>query len=434
MFTFFQSTVDKGFIRNRVVPMVMIYRAKKIPCFDHHFQRNEDTFVRQANFISRLASMSLLTVLLVLAVVSIAEALLIQQAASAVDSSTAKNSLYRQALYEIALEVSVQYEYALRPSSLLQEEHLADANALIALLQQIQQDGNPVDRNFAGQVLTEQSAYLIAAGQYFAAVDAHDLSQARTVHYQKIDPVFDRIQQQMQSRARAAQAQAAHDQIQFAQIQHMTFLITPIMFAIGLIFTLITERITRHYRKKIDQIMQTEMQRLEYLASSDPLTGLGNYHAFQKRLSQALEEAQRGEDVLVLVFLDIDGFRVFNDEQGHQHGDDVLCTIATMLREANLSHDLFRLGSDDFALIVAQAVLKDTALSLERFREDVERRSLGVTVSIGVTHTLSGDLDRETLHAQVSAALQEAKRRGRNRILSFEVIEGSVSFISSTKI
>jgi hypothetical protein len=100
----------------------------------------------------------------------------------------------------------------------------------------------------------------------------------------------------------------------------------------------------------------------------------------------------------MLALLDLDEFKVLNDAQGHQRGDEVLLTFADLLREARLSAAAFRLGGDDFALILSEAVLTDATLALERFREDVERSSLGITLSIGMAETTSEEFDRELLH------------------------------------
>ena len=153
-----------------------------------------------------------------------------------------------------------------------------------------------------------------------------------------------------------------------------------------------------------------------------------------RSISRALAEDRRTGKRLMLALLDLDEFKVLNDAQGHQSGDEVLRAFADLLREARLSAATFRLSGDDFALILSQASLIDATLALQRFREDVERSSLGITLSIGMAETTSEEFDRELLHAQATAALREAKRRGRNRLLTFEEIESSVSLVSSAKI
>lgn len=390
--------------------------------------------MRHTHIIGRLAHLSLFVVLFVLAGFSIWAAALNRQATNAAESSTAISNLFRQVNSTLSTEIALQYEYALEPSATVKNEHLATANTLIALLQRLQQDGDSGDARLAGQALAEQTRYLLIAGQFFAAVDAHDLTRARMIVSRDIDPVFDQIQQQMRTEADKEKALANNDMGRLAQVQHMIFITTPIVFAFGLLFMGVSGWIIRTYRRKLDETVQAEIARLARLALTDPLTGLGNHHAYQESLSQALEKARCDESVLVLALLDIDDLKVFNDERGHQCGDEVLLTFATLLREAHLSESLFRLSGDDFALIMPQTVLTVATIVLERFREDVERHPLGVTVSIGMAITTSDQLTRELLHAHASAALQEAKRRGRNRVLTFEEVKGNVSIVSTTKI
>jgi len=390
--------------------------------------------MKRTHIVGRLANLSLFVVLLALAGFSIWAAALNQQATSEAAAATSISNLFWQINSTISAEVSLQYEYVLEPSTSVKNEHLKAANTLIALLQRLQQDGDPEDARLAGQTLAEQTRYLRTTGQFFAAVNAHNLTRARTIHYQEIDPVFDQIRQQMRTEADKEKALAADSMKRLAQVQRITFITTPIVFAIGLLFMGISVWITRTYRQRLDEAVQAEMARLERLALTDPLTGLGNHHAYQEHLSQALEKAQRDESMLVLALLDIDDLKVFNDERGHQCGDEVLFAFATLLREAHLSDSLFRLGGDDFALIMPQTVLVDAALALERFREDVARHPLGATVSIGMAIIAADQLNSEVLHAQATAALREAKRRGRNRVLTFEEVKGNVTIVSSTKI
>ncbi len=103
-------------------------------------------------------------------------------------------------------------------------------------------------------------------------------------------------------------------------------------------------------------------------------------------------QAQHGGEALILALLDIDEFKVINDEQGHQRGDEILCTVATMLREAKLFDALlFRLGADDFAVIMPRAPLAEATFPLERLCEDVRHRLFAVTMSIGMACTGADD-------------------------------------------
>jgi diguanylate cyclase (GGDEF)-like protein len=135
----------------------------------------------------------------------------------------------------------------------------------------------------------------------------------------------------------------------------------------------------------------------------------------------------------VIALIDIDEFKVINDEGGYQCGDEVLMALATMLHNAKISGALFRLSGDDFAMIVPHTSLAEATFAFERLCEDIQQNPLGVSVSIGITNTASSQLSSELLHTQATAALREAKRRGRNRVLTFAAIEGSVRLLSPAK-
>jgi diguanylate cyclase (GGDEF)-like protein len=386
--------------------------------------------MKWTDHLSRLATVILFLVLLVLTGFSIWIARLNQQASDA----TQESSLFRQINYAFSAEESAEFEYVLQPSLALQKEHLADANTLLGLLHQLQQDSDPDARTLAEQLLREETRYLVLSGQFFAAVDAHDLPRARMIHYQNIDPIFDHIQQQIQQEADQTQALEVAASAQLSQLLQLTFIVTPALFALGLVGMTAFWWIHRSYRRKVNEVVLAEKTHREQLVFTDSLTDLGNHHAYQEHLSRALAQDRHSGKRLLLALLDLDEFKLFNEAQGHQRGDAVLRAVADLLREAGLSATAFRLSGDDFALILPQAQLPDATLALERFREDVERSSLGITLSIGMAETMSEEFNRELLHAQASAALQEAKRRGRNRLLTFEEVESRVSLVSSAKI
>lgn len=134
-------------------------------------------------------------------------------------------------------------------------------------------------------------------------------------------------------------------------------------------------------------------RRLDELAHSDPLTGLANRRVLESTLEQALA---RSEQVLV-VSMDLDGFKALNDEAGHHAGDQALIEIAGRLRHVVRPTDLVaRLGGDEFVLVchgIADSAVDDLVM---RIRATVaeplgERRDRHLFVSVGTTRTNTGD-------------------------------------------
>lgn len=175
--------------------------------------------------------------------------------------------------------------------------------------------------------------------------------------------------------------------------------------------------------------LRTMNGRLASLARTDGLTGLANRRTFDVQFSQDWVRA-RGEGApLTLVMLDVDYFKAFNDARGHLSGDEALRGVARMLSAAaaGTSHLVARYGGEEFIVLMSGA---DLAAGLA-FAEDV-RRLLGevaiahpasprrrLTASFGVASTIPTlDGSPDTLVAAADAALYEAKRSGRDRVVA----------------
>ena len=161
---------------------------------------------------------------------------------------------------------------------------------------------------------------------------------------------------------------------------------------------------------------------LSIMAYHDTLTGLPNRALLQDRLRQALIEAERHEQLVALMFLDLDRFKNINDTLGHDKGDLLLKAIAQRLREAVRAGDtVSRPGGDEFIIVLAGIDHVDSASRvaqkiMESFSRPfaVENRELFVSCSIGITLYPFDDRDMETLFRNADAAMYHAKDEGRN--------------------
>ena len=168
-------------------------------------------------------------------------------------------------------------------------------------------------------------------------------------------------------------------------------------------------------------LVQRELlERLEHLSMSDALTGLGNRRAFDEALEAEMARARRAKGSMGLVILDVDHFKQFNDQHGHQAGDDALVTVARVLAEEARAEDrACRIGGEEFALLLPGADDATAAAVAERVRRAVEENTApaaGVTVSLGVAAS-RGDDPRGLLET-ADARLYVAKAAGRNRVIS----------------
>lgn len=167
-------------------------------------------------------------------------------------------------------------------------------------------------------------------------------------------------------------------------------------------------------------------------ATRDGLTELGNHRAFQDELGRAVGLARRSGEPLALVSLDLDGFKRTNDTHGHSHGDDVLRRVATVLSRGRVGDRAFRVGGDEFSVLLPQTNADDAGAYAERLRLGLQ--DAGVAVSIGYSELRAGQDEPETLRQEADAALYEAKRGGGKAAVSFEQINGRVVLASPAKL
>jgi len=164
--------------------------------------------------------------------------------------------------------------------------------------------------------------------------------------------------------------------------------------------------------------------RFERLAYSDSLTSLPNRFALMAKLDEALAESDRVGGRTAVFFLDVDGFKSFNDTVGHRGGDSVLAEIAARLRSTLRREEYVgRLGGDEFAVIVPQfADAAELAKIAQRIAEELtfpfayDAYRFSLSASIGVAVYPDDARDRETLLAMADDAMYSAKAGGGSHV------------------
>lgn len=160
-------------------------------------------------------------------------------------------------------------------------------------------------------------------------------------------------------------------------------------------------------------------------ANCDYLTGLGNRRAFHERLETEVERAHRHGRTLSILVLDVDHLKQFNDAGGHIAGDDVLDRIGRLLRKGSRREDgVYRIGGDEFALMLPETGPDEASVVAERIRRDIERSGLSgasardLTISVGISSFPEHGITADELFERADTALYEVKRAGRNAISS----------------
>ncbi|MBR1424702.1 GGDEF domain-containing protein [bacterium] len=163
--------------------------------------------------------------------------------------------------------------------------------------------------------------------------------------------------------------------------------------------------------------------RTKYLSLTDALTRLPNRRCFDGALDKEFSRAKRYKNKLTLAMFDVDFFKRINDTYGHQCGDFVLREIANAaLQTFRKSDTVFRIGGEEFAVLLTETDIDQSIIPLERFRKTIDTLDLeyndqiiSLTVSIGACQ-LSDDIDSEEKFVeQADKCLYEAKNSGRNK-------------------
>ncbi len=175
------------------------------------------------------------------------------------------------------------------------------------------------------------------------------------------------------------------------------------------------------YRLGIEEELRESHGHFRHLAHHDPLTGLPNRTLFFDRFEHALANAARYRTGLALLFIDLDHFKPINDTHGHEAGDRILTTAATILQSITRESDTAaRIAGDEFAVLVEHAEESAIAVLANRLAEEfAASRDLGfgevsISASIGISLYPRDGADMATLMHRADLAMYRAKasRRG----------------------
>jgi diguanylate cyclase (GGDEF)-like protein len=171
-------------------------------------------------------------------------------------------------------------------------------------------------------------------------------------------------------------------------------------------------------------------------AITDALTGSLNRAALDARIPQLAQQAPTSGAPITLMVVDIDHFKAVNDVHGHDVGDAVLSEVSYRIRSSLRAFDsMYRIGGEEFVVIVTDTTAADAAVIAERARRTVEKQQasgVAVTVSIGVSTASSTDpFNYDEVFAQADERLYRAKLTGRNRVVDAEPVPGELTLLAA---
>jgi diguanylate cyclase (GGDEF)-like protein len=179
--------------------------------------------------------------------------------------------------------------------------------------------------------------------------------------------------------------------------------------------------------EKVLSELEKMNQKLETLAVTDTLTGVQNRRGFYETMDREIKRAHRFNEVFSLLMIDADYFKAINDAHGHSAGDEALKHIASIcLKCARELDSVFRIGGEEFTLILPRTTRAEAFVLAERIRQQISEQEMMVladtaiqlTVSIGIVDSKDHDpISADTLVKLADRALYQAKHRGRNQVV-----------------
>ncbi|KAB2338274.1 EAL domain-containing protein [Cytobacillus depressus] len=165
-------------------------------------------------------------------------------------------------------------------------------------------------------------------------------------------------------------------------------------------------------------------EQLRYLAHFDTLTGVANRYSLNQRLESLIETAEKYNQILAVLFLDLDRFKQINDTLGHNYGDLLLKKVSTRLKGLLKNKDMIaRLGGDEFVIVLPNLKHPKEAVHIAEMIIDsfsssfqLQTQEVFTSTSIGISLYPFDGTDMETLLRTADKAMYEAKNGGRNQL------------------
>jgi diguanylate cyclase (GGDEF)-like protein len=278
----------------------------------------------------------------------------------------------------------------------------------------------------------QHDGYFRNAQTVLAAIAHNNRRGAELIEARDVRPKLEAIRQILDAISAesfaASGREAEHDRLNVVALKWLIAAAT----ALGVVLMSGFAVLLRRYQQTAVQATDAQFAALAQAALTDNLTHLGNHRAFSDDFAREIARAKRNERPLVLALIDVDDFKAVNDTHGHSHGDDVLALVGEHLRSLRQEDRSYRVGGDEFALLLVETSPAAAHTTLTRLKQEAERMLSGATLSIGYVNLTPEQLDLEP-YELADTALYEAKRRGRNCLVCFNDVSDAVNVFSPRK-
>jgi len=340
------------------------------------------------------------------------------------DVSEMRTALDRE---EFELNSELRRRQGIESDRLVRATELFDAANL-----EVDRVGWAANEPLLKRLAARQAAFVADSREIAGALANGDYARAARIDAESASPNVDAMRYTLDAISaglfRASVADAAGARRFMWDLQHLIGAVT--LLGIGLMagFAVLLGR----YKRAADTSAAATLAALEQAALTDSLTGLGNNRAFYEDFDREIARAKRHDHSMVLALIDVDDFKSVNDKDGHSHGDAVLARVGEQLRTTRQEDRAYRIGGDEFALILVESDPEAAELVLGRLQADIRESAMGATVSIGYVNLCGDQVDAES-YELADTALYEAKRLGRNQTVCFQNISGTVNVFSPRK-
>ncbi|MBA3823015.1 MAG: EAL domain-containing protein [Ktedonobacterales bacterium] len=401
--------------------------------------------MRRSHRLNQVTTIGLLVILAIMTVsalwAAVTSRLLTQQASQAV----ALNNSYQQAMYWLSEENRTETRFRFTPTPAVEQEYIEAGNNFLAEMRQSNRISLFTDDLFNSRILSQHAQYQAMVQQEFTAIALQNHSGVIQANFQS-DSLIAILKQQVQQKAQQNQILATHQMAQLSATQELIVRSAPLLFLPGFALTILCVALL-HVAHRTEQRMlesalaqqvhevtvQAELAQLQHSALTDSLTALGNHRAYQEARQREIAQAQQYGESLSLALIDIDEFKQYNDQYGHAYGDHILTTVAAVLQQTTANAPAFRLGGDEFAILLRHTTMDEATQALEIIRNLAQQQLSGLTVSVGIATLAPDAQNAATLQEQADAALYEAKRRGRNAVVTFAEIADRITLLTSAQ-
>ena len=310
------------------------------------------------------------------------------QSVNNVQRLTTVNDAFQDARHAIAQENLAARRYQLRNDPVHIREYDQARAELNRSLTTVRALGSPHDLQVADTIDGQNQL----ASAWFAKLPAYiqnnDINHVDAVSERRLQPLFDSMAATLNSSGREHSEAALASLAQSRRSERVVMAITVITVALGILLLWAASAAMR-YRERLERVRQRELERLKRAALTDSLSGLGNHRAFEEDLQRDLDRAAETGAELSLALLDLDGLKQTNDAHGHQAGDECIRSVATALHEAGPGTSAYRIGGDEFALIVHDRRAVDTLYLVQHLQTHMTASSetWPVSASSGVAES-----------------------------------------------